>query len=121
MPPPLESSRLTDQTHLRCMWPRCCRRDALRTEEPVNLLDKKRGFWAAIMLRYRAAHLLPAASVAIVGLLAGSPASAQGTGVLTGKVQDAASNKPLGDAVITLTSPALQGEQTVVSDGSGSY
>src|SRR6185503_11530453 len=105
----------------RCMWPRCCRRDAYPREEPVNLLDNKRGFWAAVMLRYRAAHLLPAASFALVGLLAGSSALAQGSGVVTGKVQDAASNKPLGDAVVTLTSPALQGEQTVVSDGSGSY
>src|SRR4051812_26545405 len=73
------------------------------------------------MLRYRAAHLLPAASLALVGLLVSSVAVAQGSGVLRGKVLDAASNKPLGDAVVTLSSPALQGEQTVVTDGSGSY
>ena len=87
----------------------------------MNLLDKKRGFWAAVMLRCRAAHLLPAGSIALVTLLTAGSASAQGTAVLTGTITDAATKKPLADVVVTVTSPALQGEQTVVTDGSGSY
>ena len=87
----------------------------------MNLLDKKRGFWAAIILRCRAAHLLPAGSIALVTLLTAGSASAQGTAVLTGTIVDAATKKPLADVVVTVTSPALQGEQTVVTDGSGSY
>jgi outer membrane receptor protein involved in Fe transport len=87
----------------------------------VNLLDKKCGLWAAMVLRCRAAHLLPAASVALVGVLATAPAVAQGTAVLTGTVIDTATKRPLADVVVTVTSPALQGEQTVVTDKSGSY
>jgi hypothetical protein len=87
----------------------------------VKLRDKKCGFWAALMLRCRAAHLLPAASVALAGTLASASAFAQGTAVLTGTVIDSATKKPLGDVVVTVTSPALQGEQTVVTDKSGSY
>lgn len=87
----------------------------------MNLLDNKRGFWAAVMLRCRAAHLLPAGSIALVTLITAGSASAQGTSVLSGTIVDAATKKPLADVVVTVTSPALQGEQTVVTDGSGSY
>jgi outer membrane receptor protein involved in Fe transport len=73
------------------------------------------------MLRCRAAHLLPAGSIALVTLITAGSASAQGTAVLTGTIVDAATKKPLADVVVTVTSPALQGEQTVVTDGSGSY
>ena len=54
-------------------------------------------------------------------LLASSAARAQGTSVLTGTVRDAASKAPVADTVVTVTSPSLQGEQTVVTDGSGQY
>jgi outer membrane receptor protein involved in Fe transport len=87
----------------------------------VNLLNQKRGLWAAALLRCRAAHLLPAGSIALAGLLASGSAVAQGTGVLQGRIVDASTKKPLGDVVVTATSPALQGEQTVVTDGSGQY
>jgi hypothetical protein len=87
----------------------------------VNLLDKKSGLWAALVLRCRAAHLLPAVSVAVVGVLAAAPAVAQGSAVLTGTIVDSATKRPIADAVVTLTSAALQGEQTVVTDKSGSY
>src|SRR6185436_8797853 len=66
-------------------------------------------------------HLLPAGSIALFGVLTSSSAFAQGTGVLTGTIVDAATKKPLADVVVTATSPALQGEQTVVTDASGSY
>ncbi|HEY2735610.1 MAG TPA: hypothetical protein VGI70_16550, partial [Polyangiales bacterium] len=53
-------------------------------------------------------------------LLTVSPAAAQiGAGTLTGKVVDSSTRKPLVDVVVTATSPALQGEQTVVTDASG--
>lgn len=87
----------------------------------MNLLNNKCGFWAAVMLRCRSAHLLPAGSIAIVTLLTAGSASAQGTSVLSGTIVDAATKKPLADVVVTVTSPALQGEQTVVTDSSGSY
>jgi outer membrane receptor protein involved in Fe transport len=53
-------------------------------------------------------------------LLAGTSTWA-GTAVITGKIINSANKKPLQDAVVTATSPSLQGEQTVVSDGSGQY
>jgi outer membrane receptor protein involved in Fe transport len=63
-----------------------------------------------------------AAAIALTGLLLGGAASAQlGTGILTGQVVDASTKKPLVDVVVTATSPALQGEQTVVTDASGTF
>jgi carboxypeptidase family protein/TonB-dependent receptor-like protein len=52
-----------------------------------------------------------------------SPAWAQTIGVatLSGKVFDTSTKAPLADTVVTVTSPALQGEQTVVTDGTGFY
>jgi hypothetical protein len=64
-----------------------------------------------------AAVLLPAAGVMLVA----ADASAQGSGVIQGRVRDAASKAPIGDAVVTITSPQMQGEQTIVTDSSGSY
>ena len=45
----------------------------------------------------------------------------QGAGVLTGTVTDASSMQPLSNVAVTATSPALQGEQTVVTDPSGLF
>ncbi|HEU4412007.1 MAG TPA: TonB-dependent receptor [Polyangiaceae bacterium] len=58
-----------------------------------------------------------------LSLLSTTPAWAQTIGVatLSGKVVDTQSKAPIADAVVTVTSPALQGEQTVVTDGSGFY
>ena len=50
-----------------------------------------------------------------------SVALAQGTSVITGTVTDAATGKPVPDVVVTATSPALQGEQVVVTDSVGLY
>jgi hypothetical protein len=47
--------------------------------------------------------------------------SSGGAGVLTGVVVDAADKKPAKDTVVTATSPALQGEQVVVTDDTGFY
>jgi hypothetical protein len=50
------------------------------------------------------------------------PAFAQvGTAVLTGSVTDTATKRPVADVVVTAVSPALQGEQVVVTDGAGQY
>jgi hypothetical protein len=54
-------------------------------------------------------------------LLVSSLAFAQGTAVLTGTVTDAATGKPVPDVVVTATSPALQGEEIVVTDNTGLY
>lgn len=60
--------------------------------------------------------------VAVAGsLLLSSLAFAEGTAVLTGTVIDAATNQPVRDVVVTATSPALQGEQIVVTDATGLY
>jgi hypothetical protein len=61
--------------------------------------------------------------VALALLLFSSVAFAQtsGAGVLTGVVVDATDKKPVADVVVTVTSPALQGEQVVVTDSSGFY
>jgi hypothetical protein len=58
----------------------------------------------------------------LVGTLAGSPAAGQGaqTGVLTGTVRDA-SNLVLPGVTVTITSPALQGTRTAVTDANGVY
>jgi outer membrane receptor protein involved in Fe transport len=74
----------------------------------VNLVHKRRGLLAAQM-------------TAAVSLLISASALAQGSAVLTGTVRDAATRKPLVDVVVTVTSAALQGEQTVVTDASGQY
>jgi carboxypeptidase family protein/TonB-dependent receptor-like protein len=47
--------------------------------------------------------------------------AAAGQAVLTGTIVDGASKAPLADVTVTVTSPALQGAQTVVTDESGSY
>jgi len=62
------------------------------------------------------------ATLLCAALLAGSGAWAQiGASVLTGNVVDAATKAPVGDVVVTATSPGLQGEQVVVTDSTGLY
>jgi outer membrane receptor protein involved in Fe transport len=65
--------------------------------------------------------LVPALLSGLAGLVITTAVWAQGSGVLTGTVRDAATKQPLRDTVVTVTSPALQGEQTVVTDASGQY
>jgi outer membrane receptor protein involved in Fe transport len=74
----------------------------------VNFMQARRSRWASQMM---------AATV----LLISSSAFAQGSAVVTGTVRDASTKKPVRDAVVTVTSPALQGEQTVVTDAAGQY
>ena len=44
-----------------------------------------------------------------------------GTGVITGRVVDVSTQQPLVDVVVTASSVALQGEQVVVSEASGTF
>jgi hypothetical protein len=58
----------------------------------------------------------------LLGVLGSSTTFAQiGASNLTGTVVDAATKAPVADVVVTATSPSLQGEQVVVTDGSGLY
>jgi hypothetical protein len=65
------------------------------------------------------AHL--ARGLCLVAVLLGSGALAQGTSVITGTILSGENKQPLADAVVTATSPQLQGEQTVLTDSSGLY
>jgi outer membrane receptor protein involved in Fe transport len=66
------------------------------------------------------ASLLLMALVPIV--LAPRVAWAQlGTGVITGRAVDVATQQPLVDVVVTATSASLQGEQIVVTDSTGAF
>ena len=40
---------------------------------------------------------------------------------IEGRIISADDKKPISDAVVTLTSPVLEGEQTTVSDSDGGY
>ena len=58
----------------------------------------------------------------LLQMLAPRAAWAQlGTGVISGRVLDVSTQQPIADAVITAASPALQGEQIVVTDASGTF
>lgn len=55
-------------------------------------------------------------------LAATGVASAQvGSGTLVGTVRDASSQKPIADVVVTVTSPALQGEEIAVTGKNGDF
>ena len=54
-------------------------------------------------------------------LLASPAALAQGTATIKGVVVDATTDKPVADAVVIAQSPSLQGEQTAVTDATGSF
>src|SRR3954463_11156867 len=71
------------------------------------------------MHRRRVLHAMTAAAASY--LLLASQAQAQTTGSLSGQVVDATSNQPVGDAVVIAQSSSLQGEQTVVTDATGSF
>ncbi len=59
---------------------------------------------------------------ALVVLLSTAGAQAQqGAVVLIGNVTDASTGKPVLDAIVTVTSPNLQGEEIAVTDDAGSY
>ena len=81
----------------------------------VHELRRRVGDWVL-----RALVFVPLMTVMLHALPAYGQSSG-GAGVLTGVVVDAADKKPAKDTVVTATSPALQGEQVVVTDDSGFY
>jgi hypothetical protein len=54
-------------------------------------------------------------------LLCGVAGAQSANGKIEGKITDAVTNAGLADVVVTATSPALQGEQTVVTDSAGEF
>jgi len=70
-------------------------------------------------MRFRSIVSFVAAGAA--SFLLALPALAQTTGSLSGQVVDANSQQPVGDAVVIAQSPALQGEQTAVTDPTGTF
>src|SRR4051812_10632516 len=70
-------------------------------------------------MRFR--NIAGIATAGAVSLVLAMPALAQTTGTLSGQVVDANTQQPVGDAVVIAQSPALQGEQTAVTDASGSF
>lgn len=63
-------------------------------------------------------NLLPRSAL-LCALLLSTAASA--SSALIGTVVDARSQQPVPDVVVTVTSPALEGEKVVVSDAQGNY
>src|SRR5690606_30452062 len=83
-----------------------------RSARGAELSRSRRGGWASFVLW---------ASLLLLALAPRAAWAQLGTGVITGRVVDVATQQPLADVVVTATSPALQGEQIVVTDGSGSF
>ncbi len=70
-------------------------------------------------MKFRGIVSLLAAGAASVSLA--SPALAQTTGGLSGQIIDANTQAPVAEAVVIATSPSLQGEQTAVTDSTGTF
>ena len=60
-------------------------------------------------------------AITLTVVAAGAAHAQPSVSVLTGTVIDASTRLPVADVVVTATSPALQGEQTVVTDRTGLY
>jgi outer membrane receptor protein involved in Fe transport len=73
-------------------------------------------------MRFTRFGLWSSAALVSTVLLASADARAQaGASVLTGRVTDASTKTPVPDVVVTVTSPALQGEETAVTDANGLF
>ncbi len=59
--------------------------------------------------------------LAPLALLFAGSAIAQNTSSITGVVTDASTGKPVVGAVVVVTSPAAEGEQTVVTEAGGKF
>src|SRR5262249_53554729 len=70
-------------------------------------------------MRFRRFLSLMAAGAA--SALLAAPAFAQTTGGISGNIVDATNQNPVKDAVVIAQSPALQGEQTAVTDDKGQF
>lgn len=59
--------------------------------------------------------------VTLAASMLAAGASAQTTGAISGRIVDAQGGAPLGDAVLSVSGPALQGEETARTDASGRF
>jgi hypothetical protein len=66
-------------------------------------------------------HRRLARGLCLFATLLAATALGQGTSVISGTVLSAETKRPIPDVVVTALSPALQGERTVVTDGTGLY
>jgi hypothetical protein len=67
-------------------------------------------------------HALWSTAAVIAVMTASAEVRAQaGEATLSGKVLDASTKAPVPDVVVTITSPAVQGEQTLVTDAEGYF
>jgi len=73
------------------------------------------------MLKKNWLHWVACATLLVCWLGPKAVFAQQGAAVLVGTVTDISTKEPLADVVATVTSPALQGEQTVVTDNTGQY
>ena len=64
---------------------------------------------------------LAGCALALTVLAAGAANAQSSVSVLTGTVVDASTKQPVAEVVVTATSPALQGEQVVLTDSTGLY
>jgi hypothetical protein len=62
-----------------------------------------------------------ARTLSLTAVVFASLVQAQTTSVLTGTVTDATTGKPLSDVVVTATSPALEGERSIVTSAAGTF
>jgi hypothetical protein len=62
-----------------------------------------------------------ALAAACCALIAPAARAQQGSAVLVGNVRDASSGKGVADSLVSVTSPALQGEEIAVTDELGAY
>jgi hypothetical protein len=69
------------------------------------------------MSRARQRH----AALALTSAMLPALVFAQGSSAIIGTVVDTQNQRPIENAVVVATSPALQGEQTALTDASGSY
>jgi outer membrane receptor protein involved in Fe transport len=65
--------------------------------------------------------ILWAVLVSVLTLAASAARAQTGSSVIQGAVTDAVTRAPVPEAIVTVTSPAMQGEQTLLTDGSGFY
>ncbi|GAC1595457.1 MAG: hypothetical protein NVS4B10_03880 [Myxococcales bacterium] len=86
---------------------------------PLEHFASGYGHFSGGCMRLRKLLGLMAAGAA--GFLLATPALAQTTGGLSGQIIDANTQKPVADAVVIAQSPGLQGEQTAVTDATGSF
>ncbi|MFO0745151.1 MAG: TonB-dependent receptor [Myxococcota bacterium] len=67
------------------------------------------------------ARLLPLLFTVVIGAWAQGARAEVGAGTLSGYVKDAATQKPIPDVTVTVTSPSLQGEEFAVTGKNGDW